>query len=116
MHAPESLPVLASMMAASGTRWQVGYELIRWGDDAVPHIVALVSLSTDDRLEPRENTVGEDMIRAYLENWKQIPQPIDPRVVAAVRKSLEGADSRKSIRIEYHKEFLEKAAVKPAAP
>jgi hypothetical protein len=46
------------------------------------------------------------MIRAYIEHWKTLAQPIDPRVVAAVRKSLEVANPEKSIRTTYHREFL----------
>jgi hypothetical protein len=46
------------------------------------------------------------MIRAYLEHWSKLAQPVDPRVVAAVRKSLETANPEKSIRTTYHREFL----------
>lgn len=106
IHDRESLPVLVDMMQASGTRWDVGFELIQWGDDAVPHIVDLIGLSTKDTRDQDENTIGEDMIRAYLEHWSKLAQPIDPRVVAAVKKSLENANPQKSIRTTYHREFL----------
>ena len=109
--ARESLPVLVSMMAAQGTRGDVGFELIRWGDAAVPNIVDLIGLSTDERLEPRENTQGEDMIRAYLDHWKDLDRPVDPRVIAAVRKALASKNPQNGmIRTTYHAEFLEKAA------
>ena len=98
IHDRESLPVLADMMWAPGTRWDVGYELIRWGDDAVPRIVDFIGLSTKDSSTYEEHTLGEDMIRAYLEDWSKLAQPIDPRVVAAVRKALESANPEKSIR------------------
>ncbi len=106
IHDRESLPVLVDMMGAPGTRWDVGFELIRWGDDAVPHIVDLIGLSTKDTSDHELNTIGEDMIRAYLEHWSKLAQPVDPRVVAAVRKSLESANPVKSIRTTYHREFL----------
>jgi hypothetical protein len=106
IHDRESLPVLVDMMQASGTRWDIGFELIQWGDDAVPQVVDLISLSTKDTRNYEENTIGEDMIRAYLEHWKMLAQPIDPRVVTAVRQSLEFANPEKSIRTTYHREFL----------
>ena len=71
IHDRESLPVLADMMWAPGTRWEVGYELIRWGDDAVPRIVDFIGLSTKDSANHEEHTLGEDMIRAYLEALEQ---------------------------------------------
>jgi hypothetical protein len=106
IHDRESLPVLADMMLASGTRWDVGFELIQWGDRAVPHIVDLIGLSTKDTKDYEQNTIGEDMIRAYLEHWNKLAQPIDPRVVAAVKKSLDTANPTKSIRTTYHRELL----------
>jgi hypothetical protein len=115
IHDRESLPVLADMMAAQGTRWDVGFELIRWGDDAVPQIVDLIGLSTKDTPDHELNTMGEDMIRAYLEHWSKLAQPVDPRVVAAVRKSLETANPEKSIRTTYHREFLKAVERRPDA-
>ena len=56
--------MLVDMMGAQGTRWDVGFELIRWGNDAVPHIVDLIGLSTKDTSDHEMNTIGEDMIRA----------------------------------------------------
>ncbi|HKD36455.1 MAG TPA: HEAT repeat domain-containing protein [Pirellulales bacterium] len=106
IHDRESLPVLGDMMLASGTRWDVGFELIKWGDDAVPQIVDLIGLSTKDTKDYEQNTIGEDMIRAYLEHWSKLAQPVDPRVVVAVKKSLENANPEKSIRTTYHREFL----------
>jgi hypothetical protein len=107
IHDRESLPVLTDMMWAPGTRWDVGFELIQWGDEAVPHVVDLISLSTKNTEEHEENTIGEDMIRAYLEHRNQLTRPVDPRVVAQVRKSLESANPQNgTIRLTYHREFL----------
>jgi hypothetical protein len=111
IHDRESLPVLTDMMWAQGTRWDVGFELIQWGDQAVPHIVDLISLSTKNTSDHEENTIGEDMIRAYLEHWNKLSQPVDPRVVAEVRKSLESANPQNVvIRLTYHREFLKDVA------
>jgi hypothetical protein len=46
IHDRQSLPVLQAMMWAQGTRWDVGFELIQWGDEAVPYVIDLISLST----------------------------------------------------------------------
>lgn len=111
IHDRASLPVLVSMMSAQATAWDVGFELIRWGDESVPHIADLIALSTKEELEEREHTMGENMIRAYLEHWDQLPRPIDPRVVAAVRKSLESTNpANGSIRTTYHREYLKRSA------
>jgi hypothetical protein len=111
IHDRQSLPILEAMMWARGTRWDVGFELIEWGDEAVPHIVDLISLSTKETQEHEENTIGEDMIRAYLQHWSKLAQPVDPQVVAEVRKSLESKDPRNGmIRTTYHREFLEKVS------
>ena len=112
MHDPTSLPVLQAMMSDSGTRWEVGFELIQWGDDAVPGIVKLIELSTKDGLGESDRVRGEDMIRAYLEYWDKVPQPIHPDVITAVKNALEAADPLKSVRTTYHKEFLKKIAAR----
>jgi hypothetical protein len=111
IHDPASLPVLAGMMQAQGTRSEVGCELIRWGDAAVPHIVALIALSTDSKLEHRENTIGEDMVRAYLDHWDMLGPRNDARVVAAVRAALAAKDpSNGLISTEYLTEYLARVA------
>ena len=116
IHDPESLPVLLAMMSGAGTRWEVGFELVRWGDDAVPGIVKLIELSTKDGSDERERVTGEDMIRAYLQHWDMIPQPIHPDVVQAVNEALKAKNPQNGgIRTTYHEEFLKKFAEVPAA-
>ena len=114
IHDPESLPVLLGMMSGAGTRWKVGFELIQWGDDAVPGIVQLIELSTRDGPEERERVIGEDMIRAYLERWDKIAQPIHADVVQAVKAALKAKNPQNGgIRTTYHEEFLKKVAQVP---
>jgi hypothetical protein len=109
IHDRESLPVLVGMASRGGG---FGFDLIKWGDDAVPHIVSLIGLSTDDRLDGQGNAIGEFMIRAYLDHWNELDQPIDARVVAAVRKALESKKPENGlIRTEYHREFLKRMAM-----
>ena len=114
IHSPNSLDVLASMMEAPSGR-ETGWRLIQWGEDAVPHIVRRIARSTDPKLEPRENTQGEEMVRAYLEHWDRVSQPIDPRVVEAVRAALAAKPAENGqIRTTYLTEFLQKLESRPA--
>ncbi len=111
LHDPKSLPVLLEMMSAAGTRWEVGFELIQWGDDAVPGIVKLVELSTKEGVAEQERVTGEDMIRSYLQHWEKVPQPIPADVVAAVKQALADKNPQNGgIRTTYHQEFLKKVA------
>lgn len=113
IHDTQSLPVLASMMTAPSNVEAAGKQLVRWGDDAVPHIVELIAQSTDPGLEHWQHTVGEDMMRAYLEHWEKLDR-IDARVEAAVRQALEKADPQNGLlRTTYHKEFLERIKKDP---
>jgi|GEM_PF-5567551 hypothetical protein len=84
--------------------------LIRLGDVAVPSVVKVIeagSVNGDYRYE--------QMFRSYLTHWDELSSPIDPRVVEAVRKSLEDPTSRVR-RKEYHREFLERVAKSKNAP
>jgi hypothetical protein len=115
IHDEQSLPVLASMMPAPANREAAGRQLVQWGEEAVPHIVKLIQMSTDDKLEHWQNTTGEDMIRAYLDHWEELDGPIDPRVTAAVREAFEHKDPENGlIRTVYHQEFLQRIASSPA--
>ena len=76
------------MAAEAPSNSDIDFELIQWGDDAVPEIEAdrHVNRPTFDN---REHVLGENMIRAFLDHLVQIKQPIDPRVVAAVRTAFD---------------------------
>jgi hypothetical protein len=114
IHEQESLPILADMMAAPANVEAAGLQLIRWGDEAVPHIVELIQMSTDAKREHWESTIGEDMIRAYLAHWEKLDRKVDPRVAEAVRVTLEKADPQNGlIRTDYHKEFLQRMETGP---
>lgn len=106
IHDSRSLPVLVSMMEQRHSR-DTGYELIKWGEDAIGEIVKLIERSTSDKVDSKQRTVGEDMVRSYLEHWDDLQHPIDARVVTAVEVALRNADPRNSIiRTKYHEEFL----------
>jgi len=82
------------------------WELIKLGPIAVPAIVEVIR----DGSEPKwYGFDSELLIRAYLDHWKDVPKPIDPSVVDAVRVNM-AAPKVKSSRTEYHREFLKLAA------
>jgi hypothetical protein len=62
----------------------------------------------------REGAGEEDMsyewlIRAYIEHWKEVPRPLDPRVLDAVRVSV-ATPKVMTHRTVYHAELLKLAA------
>jgi RNA polymerase sigma factor (sigma-70 family) len=108
----ESVPVLRRMIRSGR---EAAWQLIRLGPLAVPTIVEVIESGdpTDER-DPRFIDY-EHLIRSYLDHWDQVPKPIDPRVLAAVRKSM--ADPKvKTLRTVYHKELLELASRPPLPP
>ena len=106
IHDEASLPAMV-ILVSSGSDRDIQFELIKWGDESVPHIVNLIARSTDSDLAHAENTVGEGMIRGYLSHWPELDLPIDEHVVSAVRTALKNKDPDDGgIRIEYHKKFL----------
>jgi hypothetical protein len=99
---PESVAVLRKMLRS--THQEAGWQLVRIGPaDTIVEIIE----SGRDPFNEREPTFldYEWMIRAYLDHWKDVPRPIDPRIVEAVRKSMAVTKVREH-RTQYHKEFL----------
>lgn len=99
----ESIPLLAELINSTHA---AGWSLIRLGRAAVPTIVQIIEQGT------LPNDVrSEELVRAYIEHWEELPGPIDARVVAAVRKAIIANTGRH--RTEYHKGFLELAENQP---
>jgi len=99
----ESIPLLAELINSTHA---AGWSLIRLGQAAVPTIVQIIEQGT------LPNDVrSEELVRAYIEHWEELPGPIDARVVAAVRKAIIANTGRH--RTEYHKGFLELAENQP---
>ena len=110
IHDKESLPVLVRMMLAGSTRRDVGFELIRWGDDAVPEIVKLIEQVSSGPARGNEFTIGEDMVRAYLDHWDQIKKPMPMPVIAAIQKVLSSRDPADgTFRTTYFADLLNRA-------
>jgi hypothetical protein len=102
MGGPESVAVLRKMLRS--THQEAGWQLVRIAP--VDTIVSIIE-SGQNPHDERDPTFldYEWIIRAYLDHWKDVPKPIDPRVVDAVRKSMTVTKVRE-FRTQYHKEFL----------
>ncbi|MHC4714824.1 MAG: HEAT repeat domain-containing protein, partial [Planctomycetota bacterium] len=79
----EAIPVLADVAGATD---EAAWSLIRFGDPAIPTIVAAIERGMPD------NSDSLDLVRAYLVHWRELPGPLDQRVVAAVRKGMAKTD------------------------
>jgi hypothetical protein len=58
---------------------------------------------------------SEALVRAHIEHWRELPGPVDERLVAAARKALTTEHTR-AYRTEYHERFLELAENEPVQP
>ena len=75
--------------------------LIRCGDVAVATIAAIIKRGPETEGDIRFET----MFRTYSIRHKEIPQPVDQRIIQAVRESR--ADCEKNnLRVSHHDEFL----------
>jgi hypothetical protein len=97
-----AVPVLRKLVRSTGA--EAAWELIKLGEMAVPTIAKVI----------REGAGEEDMsyewlIRAYIEHWKEVPRPLDPRVLDAVRANM-AAPKVRAHRTVYHAELLKLAA------
>ena len=91
--------------STADARW----ELIRLGEPAVPAICDVIASD-----ESRENPPSVLMIRAYIDRWKQLSQPVDPRVIQAVLANMQQEKVRD--RMNYHREFLKLSGVEEPKP
>jgi hypothetical protein len=99
----KAVPVLRKMVRSTGT--EAAWELIKLGAVAVPTIAEVIREGSN----PKEDLSYEWLIRAYIEHWKEVPRPLDPKVLDAVRASM-AAPKVKALRTVYHAELLKLAA------
>jgi hypothetical protein len=99
----KAVPVLRKMVRGTGA--EAAWELIRLGPVAVPAIAGVIR----EGRSAEEGPSGEWLIRAYIEHWKEVPKPLDPRVLAAVRAGM-AAPGVRAHRTQYHAELLRLAA------
>jgi hypothetical protein len=98
-----AIPVLRKLVRSTDS--EAAWELIRLGKIAVPTIAEVIREGSD----PEEDLSYEWLIRAYIEHWKEVARPLDPRVLDAVRVSM-AAPKVKAHRTGYHAELLKLAA------
>ena len=108
LNAREMIPILADVFASGGGD-EAGWSLIRFGADAVPTIVEMI-----ERGMAGDDITSGKLVRVYLEHWRELPGPLDQRIVAAVRKAI--ANSRDISWRNYYEAFLDLARTQPPAP
>jgi RNA polymerase sigma factor (sigma-70 family) len=99
----KAVPVLRKMVRSTGA--EAAWELIKLGPVAVPAIAEVIR----EGRSAKEDLSYEWLIRAYIEHWKDVPKPLDPRVVDAVRASM-AAPGVRAHRTKYHAELLKLVA------
>jgi RNA polymerase sigma factor (sigma-70 family) len=108
----ESVAVLRRMVRSTG---EAARQLVRLGPAAVPTVVEVIESGTDPTDEREPGFLDyQRLIRAYVDHWDEVPKPIDPRVLDAVRKSM-AAPKVKAYGTEYHQKLLDLAS-RPAPP
>jgi hypothetical protein len=93
----KAIPVLRKMLPDTN---EAAWELVKIGKDALPTIVEAIQEGTD----PRDITY-EQLIRAYIDHWKEVPKPLDPKLVEAIQQNM-AAPNVKAFRTVYHKDLL----------
>ncbi|MGE5195117.1 MAG: hypothetical protein ACM3U2_21700 [Deltaproteobacteria bacterium] len=92
-----AIGVLARMAPSNG---EALWGLVRLGEIAVPTLVKLIEPGTKLAGDTSERTV-----RAYIEHWNELPEPVDERVVTAAREALAHVVKHGGRR-EYYQAFL----------
>ena len=100
---PQAVPVLAEM--AESTE-EARRQLIGMGEYATPAILDTLSKNNGGGSESAYH-----LIRAYLNYWLEIPGPIDPRIVRAVRRIVEKRLGKYGN--EYYEQFLKQVESDP---
>ena len=93
---PNAAPVLAGMVDSTEEARRC---LVCMGSPAVPAIAAIISQG-----DTGDNRDAEHLVRAYIDHWPELPGPIDPRIIDAVRKGMQKV--KEGGRTEYYKHFL----------
>lgn len=103
----ESLLVLRRMVRSTN---EAAWELIRQGPIAVPTIVEMIESGNNPMDERQPGFLDyQKLIRAYIDHWSEVTQPVDERVLAAVRKSM-ALPKVKAYGTQYHKQLLDLAS------
>ncbi|VTR93817.1 sigma-70 family rna polymerase sigma factor : RNA polymerase sigma factor, sigma-70 family OS=Singulisphaera acidiphila (strain ATCC BAA-1392 / DSM 18658 / VKM B-2454 / MOB10) GN=Sinac_5383 PE=4 SV=1: Sigma70_r2: Sigma70_r4_2: HEAT_2: T2SG [Gemmata massiliana] len=93
----KAVPVLRKMLRSTS---EAPWELIKLGAIAVPTIAEVIRDGGDP------NDMGyEHLIRAYIDNWKNVPLPFNKSIADAVKAGMVSA-KEKAVRTQYHAELL----------
>src|SRR5262245_7765394 len=103
----QALPVLAQLAPSNG---EALWGLIRLGDIGVPAMVGLIEPGTTQK-----DVTSQQAVRAYLEHWTELPEPVDERIVKAVRDAIASAAKRTG-RNQYYEAFLKLVESDPVPP
>lgn len=106
LYGDKAIPFLVDMIESTA---EARIALIRLGDVAVPTIASIIEPD-----EGREFSRAVALIRAYIDNWKTLPGPIDVRVIGALQANMQLENVRD--RMSYHKELLKLAGVPEPKP
>jgi hypothetical protein len=98
----KSIPVLKSMLPDTG---DAAWELIKLGKDAIPTIEEVIRTGLAE-----EPPTAERLIRAYIDHWKEVSRPLDPKILEAVRVGMAARKINDKARTLYHAELLKLAA------
>ena len=96
-------PVLRKLVRSTGA--EAAWELIRLGPVAAPVIAEVIRDGAGE-----EDLSYEWLIRAYIDHWKDVPKPLDAKIVEAVQVSM-AVPKVKAYRTEYHEQLLKLIAV-----
>ncbi|MCX7050180.1 MAG: hypothetical protein NTX50_32430 [Candidatus Sumerlaeota bacterium] len=101
----KAIPMLAEMTTQSQN---AAWALIRLGAPAVPAILDI--LQYDEAEAVRDIRKGPYyLIRAYYDHWKEIPQPVNPDILGAIRTRIEFRGGGGHSDVDYGLKVLELA-------
>lgn len=102
----KAIPWLVDMIKSTA---EARIALIRLGEPTVPVIAEII-----EKDESRDPSPSVAMIRAYIDHWKELPQPIDIRITDAVLANMQIEVRRNDLT--YQREFLNLAGVAEPKP
>jgi hypothetical protein len=102
-----AVPILARIAPSNS---EAMWGLIRQGEIAIPTLVQLIEAGTT-----LKDVTSQQAVRAYLEHWTELPEPVDERIVKAVREAVARAAKRTG-RNPYYEAFLKLVESDPVPP
>jgi hypothetical protein len=102
-----AIPVLERLAPTSA---EALWGLVRLGDISVPTLVKLIEPGTT-----LKDVTSQQAVRAYLEHWTELPEPVDQRIVTAVREAV-ARTVKRSGRNHYYEAFLKLVESDPVPP